>query len=98
MRRSYAGKGACTGCCLYLLWHSEGVEEGEEDGGHRVFGSAFAYGKRLTGALQINFVSLRVSHDICIKACCWQQRGMGWRRYMGEGAVALMSHACRSCQ
>lgn len=36
-----------------------------------------AYGERLTGALQINFVSLRVSHDICIKAAATAGDGKG---------------------
>lgn len=72
MRRSYAGKGGRQ----WLLPMSALAAVGwNRDGGrgYRVFGSAFAYGERLTGALQINFVSLRVSHDICIKACWWQQ-------------------------
>lgn len=66
---------AGSGCCQYLLWVQVGGT------GYMVFGSAFAYGERLTGALQINFVSLRVSHDICIKACWWQPGvwGMGGR-------------------
>lgn len=65
-----------------------------------------AHGERLTGALQINFVSLRVSHDICIKAVArlWlgtervgelESRGFGEPRGVGRMGV---SHACRSCQ
>lgn len=62
-----------------------------------------AYGERLTGALQINFVSLRVSHDICIKAA-GVEVGVEAGKGRGKGTVfegrqlGSVSHACRSCQ
>lgn len=63
-----------------------------------------AYGERLTGALQINFVSLRVSHDICIKAAAAAGVGVAAGKGRGKGTVfegrqlGSVSHACRSCQ
>lgn len=98
MRRSYAGQQGQPWRSIYSACSGAGR------GGSCALWIP-AYGERLTGALQINFVSLRVSHDICIKAAgMGVEVGVEAGKGRGKGTVfegrqlGSVSHACRSCQ